>query len=142
MEAMLSLPKALLDLAVSLFNIKNDDRTRQRLADLLGNVADCVQTIGDNIYNGVHDISACAELDAYIDHLHELVAEEIDEKTADQLTFWLKHVSEVPGYAAENIGIRIHSAAKPKMGSITFCVESLQFTAQGPASHRAVLAGV
>ena len=27
-------------------------------------------------------------------------------------------------------------------GSITFCVESLQFTAQGPASHRAVLAGV
>ncbi len=36
----------------------------------------------------------------------------------------------------------IRELRKQKGGSITFCVESLQFTAQGPASHRAVLAGV
>lgn len=114
MELLSSLPKVLVDLAVGLLKLRGDDRTRQRLADLLCNVADCVAGIGSNIEAGVHDATRCAELSTYIAHLGKLVAEETDQRTADQLTFWLKHVQAVPGYAKIDVEARILSEVKPK----------------------------
>jgi hypothetical protein len=54
-----------------------------------------------------HMLLSCAELDTCIVHLHSLVETETDEKTARQLTFWLRHVESVPGVAAQDIGQRL-----------------------------------
>lgn len=113
MEFLLSLPKSLLDLALGLLKIKRDDRTRQRLADLLCSVADCVSSIGDSIEARVHSTERCAELHAYILNLHRLVAEETDEATANKLTFWLKHVADVPGVAKIDFGKIIETQTAP-----------------------------
>jgi hypothetical protein len=116
MDALCSLPKALIELATGLLKLKKDDHTRQRLADLLGSAADCVSAIGDSIEKGVHATERCAELDTYIAHLHKLVTKETNEETARRLTFWLKHVEAVPGVAAVDIGQRIASDVKPGWG--------------------------
>jgi hypothetical protein len=114
-DALLALPKALVDIAVKLFRIKKDDRTKQRLADLLAQVAECVERVAANIYDGIHDPSVCSELDVYIDQLYALVAKEIDEETAFRVTFLLKHVDEAPTVVQQNIGSRIYQEAKPKI---------------------------
>jgi hypothetical protein len=114
MEFLLSLPKLLADLAVGLLKVKKDDRTRQRLADLLADVANCVSQIADAVDKGIHSDERCAELDTYVVHLRDLVAKEVNEETARQLTFWLKHVADAPGHAAEDIGHRIVAETKPR----------------------------
>jgi hypothetical protein len=117
MEFLLSLPKILVDLCVNLLKIKKDDRTKQRLADLLSQVADCISKISDNVFEGVHDSEVCGELDIYIAHLHKLVEKETNEETAKQLTFWLKNVAEVPGYCQIQYGKVIVHEAKPSTNS-------------------------
>lgn len=88
MDFLLSLPKTLLDLAVSLLKIKKDDRSRQRLADLLASVARCISGIGDAIAEGSHPTKLCAELDTYLLNLEAFVVEETDTETAARLTLW------------------------------------------------------
>ena len=99
MDFLVSLPKALADLVTSYLKLRGDDRARQRLADLLGRVADCVSAIGNNIAEGTHSAELCSELQSYIENIHQFIAREIDERTATKLTFWLQHVEAVPGYA-------------------------------------------
>jgi hypothetical protein len=112
-SALLTLPKLLAELAVGLLNRKKDDGTRQRLGDLLCQVADCVSSIAKSIEEGVLPTERCLELDTYAAHLHKLVGKETDEQTADRLTFWLQHVSAVPGIAQVNFGQRVLSETKP-----------------------------
>lgn len=112
-SALLTFSKLLADVALGLLKNKKDDRTHQRLADLLNSIADCVSSIGDSIQNAVHATEKCAELDMYVVHLQSLVAGETNEETAAQLVFWLKHVGAVPGAARIDIGQRIKSEVRP-----------------------------
>jgi hypothetical protein len=114
MDFLAGLPATLSTLTVGLLKLKQDKGTRQRLADLLGKVADCVSDIGKSIEGGVHATERCSELKAYIVHLHKLVADETDEKTANTLTFWLEHVEAVPGYAKIDIEIELLTEVKPR----------------------------
>jgi hypothetical protein len=113
-ETLLVLPKVLTDVAVALLKLAAEDRTRQRLAELMGKVADCVTAIADSIEAGKLSTERCAELSAYVLHLHGLVAKETDENTADKLTFWLRHVEAVPGVARVEIGALVLSEVKPR----------------------------
>jgi hypothetical protein len=112
-DGVITLAKLLGELAVALLKRKKDDGVRQRLADLLCQVADCVSSIGDAVQNGALATERCLELDTYITHLHSLVAKETDDETASQLTFWLKHVEAVPSFARSDIGSRILAETKP-----------------------------
>src|SRR5437879_1130753 len=112
-NALLTLSKLLGELAVALLKRNKGDGVRQRLADLLCQVAGCVSSIGDSVQNGVLATERCLELDTYIAHLHSLVAKETDDQTANQLTFWLKHVEAVPGAARSDIGSRVLAETRP-----------------------------
>jgi hypothetical protein len=114
MEFLLSLPKTLLDLAVNLLKIKKDDRTRQRLADLLSSVAACVSEIGDAVNEGIHPTEKCAELDAYLLNLRQFVEAETDKATAEQLTRWLQWVADVPSFAQIDVERSVLAESKPK----------------------------
>jgi hypothetical protein len=113
MDALLTLTEALADVALGPLNLKKDDRTRQRLADLLCSIGDCVSAIGDSIAHGEHATEKCAELDLYVIHFRDLLKGESDEQTAAQLTFWLNHLEVVPGFAAQDIGSRLITEIKP-----------------------------
>jgi hypothetical protein len=114
MDFLLSLPKTMIDLSLGLLKIKKDDRTRQRLGDLLCSIAECVEAIGELVASGQHPASRCAELETYILSVHAFVADETDERTADHLTFWLKHVAEVPGISKIDIQSVVESENKPR----------------------------
>ncbi len=116
MEFLLSLPKLLLDLCVNLLKIRSDDNTKQRLAEVLDDVATCVSNIADNVFEEVHDEELCAELDVYIERLRGLVEKHVDSETADKLTFWLNHVAEVPGYCKIQYGKVIVHEVEPEKG--------------------------
>lgn len=114
MDFLLSLPKLLLDLCVDLLKIRSDDSTKQRLAEVLDEVASCVSKIGDNVFAGIHDEELCAELDVYIQRIHNLVEKHVDVETAEKLTFFLKNVAEVPGYCKIEYGKMIVHEVKPE----------------------------
>jgi len=114
MEALLTLSKVLIDLSVALLKKKGEDRTRQRLADLLCQVGDCVLKIGENIQAKRHSAELCGELNVYVGLLDQLVAEETNEETARQLTFWLKNVAEAPGFSRVDLGAVIESEVRPR----------------------------
>lgn len=114
MDYLATLSKTLLDLALGFLKIKSDDKTRQRLADTLTQIASCISTIADSVEAGTHPTKHCAELDAYIAHLESFVERETDAKTARTLTIWLRHVGDVPGLAKIDIKQAIESATKPK----------------------------
>src|SRR4051812_509645 len=114
MDFLFSLPKAVLDLAVGLLKIKKDDRTRQRLADLLKSVAECVSAIGDAIDAGEHPSQRCAELEVYIAKLHTFVEGETDKATAEKLTLWLTHVEAAPGLAKIDVARVIEDDTRPR----------------------------
>ena len=109
-----TLPKTLLELAVSLLKLKQDDPSRQRLADLLGAVARCVSGIADAIEKGEHTTKVCAELDTYIVNLESFVVEETNKETAEQLTMWLRNVEEVPGRSSIDLARVVESETKPR----------------------------
>lgn len=113
------LPKSLIDAVIGLLKIKNDDRTRQRMADLLVDVGDCVEAIGANVRDGKHSEERCGELKAYIAHLQNVIATETDERTARQLTLWLDHVGEVPGAAKIDIQSTVLAEVKPRWTQAT-----------------------
>jgi hypothetical protein len=114
MEFLFSLPKTLLDLAVGLLKIKKDDRTRQRLADLLSSVASCVSDIGEAVYAGRHPTEKCAELETYILNIEQFVGAETDKPTAQELTRWLRWVAEAPGLAKIDIERTVAVESKPR----------------------------
>lgn len=114
MDFLLSLPKTMIDLSLGLLKIKKDDRTRQRLGDLLCSIAECVEAIGEAVASGQHPTSRCAELETYILNIHTFVANETDERTADRLTLWLKYVDEVPGVSKIDIQSVVESETKPR----------------------------
>lgn len=114
MEFLLSLPKTLLDLSVSLLKIKKDDRSRQRLADLLSAVARCVSDIGDAIEGGIHPTKLCAELDTYIANVESLVSEHVGDATAARMALWLRHVADVPGIARIDVTQVVEMETKPR----------------------------
>jgi hypothetical protein len=114
MEFLLSLPKILLDLAVSLLKIKKDDRSRQRFADLLTAVAKCISGIADAINNNEHPTKLCSELDTYIVNIEAFIEEQTDKKTARKLTLWLRHVGDVPGIAKLDLVRIVESESKPR----------------------------
>jgi predicted transcriptional regulator len=113
MEFLLSLPKTILDLVVNLLKMKKDDRTRQRLADLLSSVAECISAIASSIEDGTPSPERCAELASYIANLHGFVATETDEATANKLTMWLRYVEEVPGLAEIDVRRVLAIETKP-----------------------------
>ena len=108
-----TLPEALIKVASGLLEVKHDDHTRERLGDLLFGIADCISAIAENIEAGRYSAERCSELDVYVGHLHELIASETDEKTADALTFCLRYADEAPGFWREDIGKRILSQVTP-----------------------------
>lgn len=108
-----SLVAELTAIAGTVVKWKRDDGTRARLAELLIQVSDCVLTIGANIASGKTSAAQCGELSVYVQHLHALLANATDQKTADRLVFWLKHVEAVPGYAEVEISRRIQFAVEP-----------------------------
>jgi hypothetical protein len=108
-----SLPKTLMDLAFGLVKMKQDDRTRQRLADLLERVANCVDGIADGVQNRTHPTSLCAELDAYIANIEAFVKSEIGEDEGRRLTLWLRHVGEVPGIARVDVQRTLVELSRP-----------------------------
>jgi hypothetical protein len=110
----LSLPKTLLDLAVGLLKIKKDDRTRQRLADLLTAVADCATGIAEAIEKNEHPTRFCAELDVYILNLEAFVVEQTNREVASKLTLWLRHIGDVPGVAKIDLAKLVESESKPR----------------------------
>src|SRR5450631_3655843 len=114
MEFLATLPAALSTLTVGFLKLKQDNQARQRLAELLGKVADCVSAIGQSVEDGVHATERCAELKAYVAHLHKFVADHSDEKTADNFTFWLRHVEAVPGYAKIDVETELLTEIKPR----------------------------
>lgn len=114
MDFLLSLPKTLLDLAVDLLKIKKDDRSRQRLADLLNAVADCVAGIADAIERDEHPTKLCAELDVYINNIEQFIAEETNVTVAAQLTRWLQYVGDAPGFVKIDIRLSAEHASKPR----------------------------
>jgi len=113
MDALLTLTEALADVALGLSKLKQDDRTRRRLADLFCSIGDCISAIGDSIAHGEHATEKCAEVDLYVVHLHDLLKGESGEQTAAQLTFWLKHLEVDPGFAAQGIGLHLITEVKP-----------------------------
>ncbi|WP_139248323.1 hypothetical protein [Janthinobacterium lividum] len=114
MDFLSSLPKILMDLALGLFKIKKDDRTRQRLADLLSSVADCVDGIANAVENGIHSSSLCAELDAYIENIEAFVQDEIGNDQGRRLTLWLRHVGSVPGIAKIDVRETLEVTSRPR----------------------------
>jgi hypothetical protein len=113
-EFLLSLPKILMDLAVSLLKIKKDDRSRQRFADLLTAVANCISGVADAIDNNEHPTKLCSELDTYIVNIETFIGEQTDHVTATKLTLWLRHVADVPGIAKVDLTSLVESASKPR----------------------------
>jgi hypothetical protein len=117
-ESIVALMAALIEMAAAVVGLsdgrKGKEDPRAAFADLLVNIADCISAIADNIQAGRDSTERCAELKLYIEKLESLVAAQTDEETARKLTFWLKHVEAVPGYAQQNISIRIASEVKPK----------------------------
>ena len=118
MDFLLSLPKTLLDLAVGLLKIKKDDRTRQRLADLLASVADCASEIADAIEKNEHPTKLCAELDVYVLNLEKFVLEQTNQEVASKLTLWLRHIADVPGIAKIDLARLVESESKPKWTAV------------------------
>lgn len=113
MDYFLTIAKTFTEGALGILKLRADDRTRQRLADLLGQASDCVLAISTAIHQGTHAADRCGELAGYIAHIHALVEKETDERTADHLTFWLEHVEAVPGVARVELGKMIENNARP-----------------------------
>lgn len=103
-----------MDLALGLFKIKKDDRTRQRLADLLSSIADCVDGIANAVENGIHSSSLCAELDVYIENIEAFVRDEIGNDQGRRLTLWLRHVGSVPGIAKIDVRETLEVTSRPR----------------------------
>jgi hypothetical protein len=114
METLITLPKMLAEVALGILSIKSNDRTRQRLADLLCEVADCTKNIADGVKEGRRTTFECKELSVYANNIFELIKSETDEETARKITFQLNYVSAAPGVAAESLGDQVGSFAKPK----------------------------
>lgn len=114
MSFLFALPKILIDLSLGLLKIKKDDRTRQRLADLLASVADCVSSIGDQVSCGTHSASLCAELEEYISNIEQFFQSEIGDSESQKLAQWLCYVGDVPGLAKIDRRSEIVVASKPK----------------------------
>ncbi|MGH8602432.1 MAG: hypothetical protein ACREXR_06545 [Gammaproteobacteria bacterium] len=114
MDTLLSLPKALADAALGLLKIKSDDRTRQRLADLLCTIADCISAIADGVEKAHHTKEKCAELSTYALNLDDLVKSEVGEDVAHKPTVRLRRVEFVPSFSEDDIGSLIETETKPK----------------------------
>jgi hypothetical protein len=113
-EALAVLAKTLTEITTTLMKMAAEDQTRQRLGELIVRVADCVSAIADDIEASKHSTERCGELSAYVHHLNGIIAKQINQDTANQMTFWLRNVEAVPGVAKLDIGTRILSEVKPR----------------------------
>ena len=115
MEFLTSLPKILAEIGYKLFSNKRDDLAirKERFANLVERIAECVNDIGLAIREGRHADSQCAELSVYLEKVGALAAEITDHETATALTFALYYTAEVPGFAKVDLDKDLKPHLKP-----------------------------
>lgn len=105
MDIISNLSKVLSTLGYNLFSKKQDkiESRKQRFADLLESIAECVEEIGMAISKAKHPISQCSELTVYLKNIQLIAEEVIDKETASKIMFSLYHIEMVPGIAKINL---------------------------------------
>ena len=128
MEFLTSLPKILAEIGYKLFSKKRNDLAirKERFANLVERIAECVNEIGLAIREGRHADSQCSELSVYLEKVGALAAEVTDHETAAALTFALYYTAEVPGFAK----IDLDKDLKPHLRPSWFAAKRFERSSQ------------
>ncbi|GAB5451136.1 MAG: hypothetical protein Hals2KO_14640 [Halioglobus sp.] len=128
MEFLTSLPKILAEIGYKLFSLKRSNvaERKEKFANLVEQISECVNDIGLDIREGRHVDSQCAELSVYLEKVGVLAAEIADQETATALTFALYYTAEVPGFAK----IDLDTDLKPQLRPSWFAARRFERSSQ------------
>ena len=115
LEFLSALPGFLAEIAVKLFSLWEPGQKRERVGELLLNIADCIERMGSKIENREIPTIECAELKQYVDGLYKHIKDETNEETARSITLELYISEAVPGYYNRDYERDLYGETKPRL---------------------------